>query len=75
MSGAEGRIGHKLGRQPALLLYTASGLVDWGAGAVLAASSAVGGVFGARLTVGYGPTFVWAALVAVVTASAIRLIL
>lgn len=58
---------------PALAVYAWAGLIDWSAGAVLAVSSAIGGAIGARVTVGYGARFVWAALVAIVAVNAVRL--
>lgn len=60
---------------PALATFVAAGQVRWAEGFALAAGSAVGGAFGARLTVGYGPRLVWGALVAVVLATAVRLAL
>ncbi|MEZ4238956.1 MAG: sulfite exporter TauE/SafE family protein [Myxococcota bacterium] len=59
---------------PPLVMYAAAGLVDWLAGGVLALSSAVGATLGVRLTVGYGPRFVYAVLVLVVVANLVRMV-
>lgn len=60
---------------PALAIYAAAGLVDWGAGAVLASGSALGGWLGGRLTVQAGARWIWVAVVAVVVVTAARLLL
>ena len=57
---------------PALALYAYAGLVAWVPGLVLAASSGVGALLGVRLTVGYGPRFVWGVLVLVVVGNLVR---
>ena len=58
---------------PALAIYAAWGLIDLGAGLVLAVGSALGGWLGSRITVGAGARVVWATLVLVVVATAARL--
>ncbi len=60
---------------PALVLFAASGVVDWAAGLVLALGSALGAVAGAKLTTRLGPRFVWGALVLAVVLTALRTLL
>jgi uncharacterized membrane protein YfcA len=59
---------------PPLAIYAWAGLVDWAVGLVLAVSSGAGAILGVRLTVGYGPRFVWAVLVLVVVGNLVRML-
>jgi uncharacterized protein len=59
---------------PPLAIYAWAGLVAWIPGLVLAASTSAGAVLGVRLTVGYGPRFVWAVLVLVVVGNLVRML-
>lgn len=59
---------------PALAIYVGWGLVDWIAGLVLAGGSALGGWLGSRITVRAGARWIWATVVLVVVATAVRLL-
>ncbi len=59
---------------PALVVYLAHDLVQWGPALALAAGSTLGAWWGTRLAVGYGPRLVRAVLIVVVIASALRLL-
>jgi uncharacterized membrane protein YfcA len=59
---------------PALVIFVANDLILWGPAAALAAGSALGAWLGTWMAVGWGPKFVRAVLVVMVSGSATKLL-